>query len=174
MSNQFPPPPSPHENPQAGLPRYTGPAQDPYNGYGYGYGYGYGPVQPQKMPGGVRAAQVIIWVLSGMCLLGSVLGGVLYGPRVAGAVLGGNFLLIPLCVLAFRYHLPGHGKRVASIVLSSVQILVGFGALGRGGGPGALILVGCSIALVILLSQGGAGAWFKRPRTPAPGQGYAG
>ncbi|MEU5957516.1 hypothetical protein [Streptomyces sp. NPDC047525] len=167
MSNQFPPP---HQNPQAGLPSYTGPALDP--------SYVYGPAQPQKMPGGVRAAQVIIWVLSGMCLIGSVIGGAMYGPRAAGAVLGGNFLLIPLCVLAFRYHLPGHGKRVASIVLSSVQILVGFGALGRGGGPGALILVGCSIALVILLSQGAAGAWFKRPSTPGPaqwqGQGYTG
>ncbi|MER5260018.1 MULTISPECIES: hypothetical protein [unclassified Streptomyces] len=154
MSNQFPPP---YENPQAGLPTYTGPAHDP--------AYGYGPVPPQTMPGGVRAAQVIIWVLSGMCLLGSVIAGAMYGPQAAGAVLGANFLLIPLCVLAFRFDLPGHGKRVASIVLSSVQILVGLGALGRNAGPGALLLVGCSIALVILLSQGAAGAWFKRPRT---------
>jgi hypothetical protein len=128
------------------------------------------------MPGGVRAAQVIIWVLSGMCLLGSIIAGALYGGQVAGAVLGANFLLIPLCVLAFRFQVPGNGKRVASIVLSSVQILVGVSALGRGGGPGAVLLLGCSIALVILLSQGVAGAWFKRPRTPAPwqGQGYNG
>ncbi|GGV69657.1 hypothetical protein GCM10010277_79960 [Streptomyces longisporoflavus] len=172
MSNQFPPP----QNPQAGLPGYPGPAMDPaYAAYG---AYGFGPLLPQKMPGSVRAAQVIIWTLSGMCLLGSVIGGALYGPEAAGAVLGSNFLLITLCVLAFRFHLPGHGKRVASIVLSSVQILVGFGALGRGAGPGGLILVGCSIALVILLGQGSAGAWFKRGRTPAPaqwqGQGYTG
>ncbi|MEU6761266.1 hypothetical protein ABZ916_01970 [Streptomyces sp. NPDC046853] len=171
MSNQFPPPP---QNPHAGLPGYPGPATDPATAPAYGFG----PVLPQKMPGGVRAAQVIIWTLSGMCLLGSVIGGALYGPQTAGAVLGSNFLLIPLCVLAFRFHLPGNGKRVASIVLSSVQILVGFGALSRGGGLGALILVGCSIALVIMLSQGYAGAWFKRGQTPDPaqwqGQGYTG
>ncbi|MGW7067589.1 hypothetical protein ACWGII_30185 [Streptomyces sp. NPDC054855] len=194
MSNQVPPFPPPPENPQAGMPAYPGPAQDPGygpgqgygpgygqaygQGYGPAYGQGYGPVPPQGMPSGVRAAQVIIWVLSGMSLLGSIVAGALYGAEVAGAVLGANFPLVPLCVLAFRFQVPGHGKRVASIVLSSVQILVGFGALGRGAGPGGLILVGCSIALVILLSQGSAGVWFKRGRTPDPaqwqGQGYPG
>lgn len=190
MSNQVPPFPPPPENPQAGIPAYPGPAQDPGHGYGQGhgqgygpaygqgygpgYGQGYGPMPPQTMPSSVRAAQIIIWVLSGMCLLGSIIGGALYGPEVAGAVLGANFLLIALFVLSFRFQVPGHGKRVASIVLSSVQILMGLGSLGRGAGPGGLLLVGSSIALVVLLSQSSAGAWFKRPRTPAPGQGYAG
>ncbi|MGW0903901.1 hypothetical protein [Streptomyces sp. NPDC002853] len=194
MSNQVPSFPPPPENPQAGIPAYPGPAQDPGPGYGQGYGpaygqgygpghgqgfgQGYGPMPPQGMPSSVRAAQIIIWVLSGMCVLGSIIGGAVYGPAAAGAVIGANFLLIPLCVLASLFQSPGHGKRVASIVLSSVQILVGLGSLGRGAGLGGLILVGCSIALVILLSQGPAGAWFKRPRTPDPaqwqGQGYPG
>ncbi|MEU1026588.1 hypothetical protein ABZ366_31870, partial [Streptomyces sp. NPDC005904] len=68
MSNDFPPPqppPStPQQHPQEGLPAYPGPAQNP--------AYAYGPTAPQRMPGAVRAAQIVLWVLAGLVLLGSV------------------------------------------------------------------------------------------------------
>ncbi|MEV0111632.1 hypothetical protein AB0H77_00050 [Streptomyces sp. NPDC050844] len=160
MSNQFPPPSDPQHNPQAGLPTYTGPAQDP----GYGYGYGYGPVAPQKMPGVVRAAQIVLWVLGGLLVLGSI--GLIFtvNPETAGAALGVNVCLLVSAGMAFRYGTVGNGIRVTCIVLMSVQIAMALGGAANGNPAGLLPLLG-AIAVVVLLSQGVAGAWFKRPRT---------
>ncbi|MCX4669598.1 hypothetical protein OG453_23430 [Streptomyces sp. NBC_01381] len=158
MSNQFPPPSGPQHNPQAGLPTYTGPAQDP------GYGYGYGPVAPQKMPGVVRAAQIVLWVLGGLLVLGSI--GLIFtvNPETAGAALGVNVCLLVSAGMAFRYGTVGNGIRVTCIVLMSVQIAMALGGAANGNPAGLLPLLG-AIAVVVLLSQGIAGAWFKRPRT---------
>ncbi|UQT56596.1 hypothetical protein M4V62_16650 [Streptomyces durmitorensis] len=163
MSNQFPPPPhDPQGNPQPGLPSYTGPAQDP--AYGNGYGYGYGPVAPQSMPGMVRAAQIVVWVLSGLVLLGTIAIAASGDSQTAGAAFGANICLLVTCGFAFAFQNAGNGVRVTCIVLMSVQIALGLGGLASGN-PGGLIGLLGSIATVILLSQGGAGAWFKRPRT---------
>ena len=159
MSNQFPPPPhDPQAGPQPGLPRYTGPAQDP------AYGYGHGPVAPHTMPGVVRAAQVVVWVLAGLTLLG-VIGLAAAGePETAGAAAGVSLCLLVAAGFAFTFNNAGNGVRVTCIVLMSVQIAFGLGGLASGNPGGILGLLG-SIATVILLAQGAAGAWFKRPRT---------
>ncbi|MGW7085470.1 hypothetical protein ACWGH2_18560 [Streptomyces sp. NPDC054871] len=172
MSNQFPPPPhdpQANPNPQQGLPTYNGPAQDP----AYGYGYGYGPVAPLTMPGIVRAAQIVVWVLSGLVLLGTIAIAASGDAETAGAAFGANLCLLVACGFAFAFKNAGNGVRVTCIVLMSVQIALGLGGLASGNPGGLLGLLG-SIATVVLLSQGAAGAWFKRPRTPAPGQGYPG
>ncbi|MEU7579306.1 hypothetical protein AB0B50_17080 [Streptomyces sp. NPDC041068] len=160
MSNQFPPPhqnppADPYANPQAGLPSYTGPAQDP--------AYAYGPMAPQKMPGVVRAAQIVLWVLGGLTFLGTV--GLIFisNPETAGAALGVNLCVLVSAGMAFRYGTVGNGIRVTCIVLMSVQIAVALGGAASGNGAGLLPLLG-AIAVVVLLSQGAAGAWFKRPR----------
>ncbi|MEV0257453.1 hypothetical protein AB0H82_24750 [Streptomyces sp. NPDC050732] len=179
MSNQFPPPPAPRPDPQPGLPTYNGPAQDPAHaygpgygtgygpahghGYGYGPGYGPGPMAPQSMPGVVRAAQIVIWVLGGLTVIGSILLIALSDPETGGAALGVNICLLVAAGLAFRFNTAGNGIRVTCIVLMSVQILFGLGGAAAGNPGGLLPLLG-SIATVILLSQGAAGAWFKRPR----------
>ncbi|MGW5868177.1 DUF3824 domain-containing protein [Streptomyces sp. NPDC055239] len=172
MSNQFPPPPHDPQanpanpahpaNPPSGLPGYPGPAQDP--AYGYGYGYGYGPVVPQGMPGVVRAAQIVVWVLSGLVLLGTIGVAATGDPQTAGAAAGVNLCLLVAGGFAFTFKNAGNGVRVTCIVLMSVQIAFGLGGLASGNPGGFLGLLG-SIASVILLSQGVAGAWFKRPRT---------
>ncbi|MGW6059907.1 hypothetical protein [Streptomyces sp. NPDC055189] len=175
MSNQFPPPPhdpqSPQVNPQQGLPSYTGPAQDPHpNPYGQpqggapAYGYGYGPVAPQTIPGAVRAAQIVVWVLSGLVLLGTIAIAASGDPQTAGAAFGANVCLLVTCGFAFAFKSAGNGVRVTCIVLMSVQIALGLGGLASGN-PGGLVGLLGSIAVVVLLSQGAAGAWFKRPRT---------
>ncbi|WP_306334194.1 hypothetical protein [Streptomyces sp. KL118A] len=170
MSNQFPPPsapqpgpPQPGPPPQSGLPTYNGPAQDPAHAYGYGHGYGQGPMAPQQMPGVVRAAQIVIWVLAGLTVLGSIALIALSNPETAGAALGVNICLLVAAGMAFRFGTAGHGIRVTCIVLMSVQILFGLGGAASGNPGGLLPLLG-AIATVILLSQSIAGAWFKRPR----------
>ncbi|MEV2249790.1 hypothetical protein AB0I94_04375 [Streptomyces sp. NPDC050147] len=179
MSNQDPPlpplpplPPPPHDpqanpyathhpahhaTPHPGLPSYTGPAQDP------GYGYGYGPVALQKMPGSLRAAQIVIWVLAGLTMLGSVAIAASGDAQTAGAAAGANVCILVAAGFAFSFQSAGHGVRVTCIVLMSVQILFGLGALAGGNAGGGLALLG-SIAAVILLSTGNVAAWFKRPR----------
>ncbi|WP_150493406.1 hypothetical protein [Streptomyces kanamyceticus] len=159
MSNQFPPPPGPPHNPQSGLPSYTGPAQDP----GGAYGYGYGPVPPQQMPGVVRAAQIVLWVLGGLTILGSISAIFIVNPETAGAALGVNVCLLVSAGMAFRYGTVGNGIRVTCIVLMSVQIAFALGGAASGNPAGLLPLL-AAIAVVVLLSQGAAGAWFKRPR----------
>ena len=161
MSNQFPPPPhDPQANPPSGLPGYPGPAQDP----AYGYGYGYGPVVPQKIPGAVRAAQIVVWVLGGLTLIGVIALAAAGSPETAGAAAGVNLCLLVAGGFAFTFQNAGNGVRVTCIVLMSVQIAFGLGGLASGNPGGLLGLLG-SIASVILLSQGAASAWFKRPRT---------
>ncbi|MGH4033944.1 hypothetical protein ACQB60_33995 [Actinomycetota bacterium Odt1-20B] len=165
MSNQFPPPQPPQypQNSQQGLPGYPGPAQDP--GYGSGYGYGFAPQHPQTMPGVVRAAQIVLWSLAGLGVLGITAAGALGGARLAGAVTAAYIFFFICAGFAFNFGKAGNGARVTCIVLMSVEILVALGTLGRGGG-GAVVALGAAIAVIILLSQGAAGAWFKRPRTP--------
>ncbi|WP_409237971.1 hypothetical protein [Streptomyces sp. PA5.6] len=183
MSNPFPPPPGPpqpgppHQPPaQSGLPTYQGPAQDPSHAYaqgygqqygqgayGYGYGYGQGPMGPPPMPGVVRAAQVVIWVLAGLTVLGSIILIAAVNPETGGAALGVNICLLVAAGMAFRFGSAGHGIRVTCIVLMSVQILFGLGGTASGNPGGLLPMLG-AIATVILLSQSAAGAWFKRPR----------
>lgn len=66
---------------------------------------------------------------------------------------------------AFRFGDAGNGVRVTCIVLMSVEMLITIGNVSRGG-SGGLLGLGAAIAVVVLLSQGAAAAWFKRPRTP--------
>lgn len=173
MSNHVPPlPPPPHDpqatpqpNPHAGLPHYAGPAQDP------AYGHGYGPgatamamaMASQKMPGSLRAAQIVIWVLAGLTMLGSVAIAASGDAQTAGAAAGANVCILVAAGFAFSFQSAGHGVRVTCIVLMSVQILFGLGALAGGNAGGGLALLG-SIAAVILLAPGNVAAWFKRPR----------
>lgn len=155
MSDQLPPPPQAPHHPQAGLPAYPGPAQDP--------GHGYGPQAPQRMPGVVRAAQIITWVLAGLTVLGSALAVAVVNPETGGAALGVNLCLLVTAGMAFRFGSVGNGIRVTCIVLMSVQTALGLGGAANGNPVGLLPLLG-AIAVVVLLSQGAAGAWFKRPR----------
>lgn len=147
MSNQFPPPPQ-----DSGY----GPAHDP--------AYGYGPVVPPKMPTAVRAAQIVVWVLSGLLLIGTIAIAAAGDAQTAGAAFGANLCLLVTCGFAFAFGSAANGVRVTCIVLMSVQIAFGLAGLASGNPGGILGLLG-SISTVVLLSQGVAGAWFKRPRT---------
>jgi hypothetical protein len=123
----------------------------------------YGTAAPLTMPTTVRAAQITIWVMTGLTVLISVLVGLADGSRSAGASSGQNLLGYVLFVLAFRYGKAGDWMRITSIVLASLQILLAMSGTFRGIVGGVFPLVG-AVVVVVLLSQGSAGAWFRRPR----------
>lgn len=147
--------PPPHQPP----PHQPGPYAAPYP---------YAPAAPLAMPGVVRAAQITIWAMTGLILLVSPLVGLAEGPRAAGQTFGQNLMGLVLFVLAFRYRTAGTGVRTTSIVLASIQILLALGGTARGVPGGAFALLG-AITVVVLLSQGSAGQWFRRPRLPGNG-----
>src|SRR5690606_9316122 len=115
------------------------------------------------MPGSVRASQIVIFATFGFGVLISIVVGVVVGPEEAGRAFSAYLMSLVLFILAFQYPKAGHGVRVASIVLASVQILFALSAAAQGV-PLGIVPLGTGIALVVLLSQGTAGQWFRRPR----------
>lgn len=122
--------------------------------------------QPPAMPGPVRAAQIVIFATTGLAVLLTVLVAVAAGAEASGRFFATYLMSAVLCVLAFRYPTAGNGVRVASLVLASVQILFALGATARGV-PLGILPLGSAVAVVVLLSQGSAGQWFRRHRTNA-------
>ncbi|WP_454315149.1 hypothetical protein [Streptomyces phaeoluteigriseus] len=118
------------------------------------------------MPGSVRAAQIVIWVLAGLMLLVVLVIGFGAGSYDAGRLMGTNLMVWVLFVLSFRFPTAGNGVRITSIVLASLQIALAFGGLSQGNGSGGFALLG-AIVVVVLLNQGSAAQWFQRPRDPA-------
>lgn len=151
----YPPPP--------GAPVPGAPA-GPYGVPGAYGAYPYAPVPAPVMPGSVRAAQIVIWVLAGLMLLVVLLWGFGSSSEEAGRLIGANLMGWVLFGLSFRYPTAGNGVRIASIVLASLQIAMSLGGLSQGNGGGGFPLIG-AIVVVILLNQGSATHWFQRPRT---------
>ncbi|OQR65785.1 hypothetical protein B6E66_01520 [Streptomyces maremycinicus] len=116
------------------------------------------------MPGSVRAAQVVIWVMAGLTMLIVLVWGFGSSAEAAGRLTATNLMGWALFFMAFGYHKAGSGTRTTSIVLASVQIVFSLGGLANGTGGGGLPLIG-AIAVVVLLNQNSAKSWFNRPRT---------
>ena len=171
MPNEYPPAQNPYGQ-QGGAyppPAPGAPMPGPPGPYGVPGGYGaypYAPVPAPVMPGSVRAAQIVIWVLAGLMLLIVLVWGFGSSSRDAGRLTGANLMGWVLFVLSFRYPTAGNGVRITSIVLASLQIAMSFGGLSQGNGGGGLPLIG-AIVVVVLLNQSSAAQWFQRPRNPA-------
>ncbi|MEV5905858.1 hypothetical protein [Streptomyces sp. NPDC052127] len=129
----------------------------------YGAPYAYAPMPPMTMPGSVRAAQVVIWVMAGLTMLIVLVWGFGSSAEAAGRLFATNTMGWALFFMAFTYHRAGSGVRTTSVVLASVQIVFSLGGLANGTGGGGLPLVG-AISVAVLLNQGGARNWFNRPR----------
>ncbi|MFF9207401.1 MULTISPECIES: hypothetical protein [unclassified Streptomyces] len=128
----------------------------------------YGATPPYAMPTAVRAAQVVIFVMTGLAVLLTFVVAATVGARPAGEFFGAYLMTIPLFVLAFLYGSAGNGVRVTSVVLASVQIVIALGATANRT-PGGILPLAGAIAVVSLLGNGSAGRWFRRPRgVPAP------
>ncbi|MBO3680207.1 hypothetical protein [Streptomyces sp. NEAU-YJ-81] len=168
MSSQQPP--GWNDAGQAGPAGY-GPAsyqaQPPYQPYPNGPGVpgGYHHLQPLAMPGQVRAAQVLFFVMGGFGLLAMVLAIVRGDAEAAGSI---SVTSLPaflglICALRFPKRKPN--SRGTAIFLASLMLFIGFGTMGRGQ-PVGLVLCAVGVTIVILLSQRQSGHWFRRPVRP--------
>ncbi|MGO4423377.1 hypothetical protein AB4Z54_32985, partial [Streptomyces sp. MCAF7] len=135
-------------------------AYQPHLPYNPQAGAGY-PPQPMTMPGTVRAAQVLFFVMAGLVALGIVLSG---DPEKAGAIVGASFPVIVGFVCALRFGKSGPGNRTTAIVFASLMIAVGFGAMGQRQ-PAGLVELVFGIVIVVLLSQRQSAEWFRRIRS---------
>ncbi|MFI6866697.1 hypothetical protein [Nocardia sp. NPDC050406] len=151
--------PYPMTNHDAHMPPVPPPGYDPY---GY-QPYAQPPTHPTTMPGPVRAAQIISWLFGGTGLALAILAAALGKYELCGMLVAGFLPAFFLALFAFAYSVNGNGLRVASIIFASIGILWGLSGMSQQMPPG-LLGFAASLAIVILLAQGSAGAWFKRPQ----------
>ncbi|MFJ9028477.1 hypothetical protein ACIRQP_08115 [Streptomyces sp. NPDC102274] len=191
-----------------GQPAQPGPGQ-PQGQPGYGYpqgqpqqpGYGYPqapPVQPYggggfpggpggqlEMPGGVKAARVMLWVLFGLSLIGTFIFGLAAAAVSAakndeqlqddvqfqqladysGSLLWGMTVIALLTAvisifLAVKFAKGGSGVRVMAIVFGVVVAILGiYPFVGFG-----LIYTVMAILIAVFAGKSDGAAWFNRPR----------
>ncbi|MGW8885119.1 hypothetical protein [Streptomyces sp. NPDC055749] len=185
---------------QGGQPGYGYPQQAPQGvppqgqqpGYGYpqappvqaGYGY---PGAPTEMPGSVKAARIMLYVIAGLQLIGVILfvlsavavnaakndptlqedvqfqeladysGGALWGLAVI-VLLWGVFAVF----LAAKFGKGGNGIRIAAIVFGSITALLGiypFIVVG-------LVHTVLAVLIIVFVAKSDGGAWFNRQQQP--------
>ncbi|MDI9831672.1 MULTISPECIES: hypothetical protein [unclassified Streptomyces] len=199
-NNPYGPPPQgqpgyPPQPPQ-GQPGYGYPQGAPQQPPAYGYpqqgqpaypGYPGGPAMPMEMPGLMKTARVLLFILSGFQLLFGLIAGVAVGAAQdlsngvgsgdsTDSLAGLGFLLAGLLLalgalsifLGVKFKNGGSGIRVTTIVYASLMILGGIVNIASGGNGSATFggLISLAIAGIILTSMvnSQASAWFNRPR----------
>jgi hypothetical protein len=195
-------PPGPPNNPYGNQPPQQ-PSQQPYGypqqqapqpGYGYpqqpqsGYaaypqqaGYGYPHAgMPMQMPGMVKTGRVLLFVFSGLQVLGGI-GSLIGGAAVSSSdemysgLAGGVLVFTGIVLLAFaawgiflgvKFSTGGQGIRITTIVYASLLILFSLlnVANGAAGVLPAIIGLGISGTLLASVVQSQAAAWFNRPK----------
>ncbi|MEU0301725.1 hypothetical protein ABZ252_20010 [Streptomyces sp. NPDC006175] len=179
------------QQPGYGYPQQA-PQGVPQQGYGYpqappvqgGYGF---PGGPTEMPGGVKAARVMLYVIAGLQVIGTIFvalaavavnaakddptlqedvqfqeladysGNALWGI-VVFAVLWG----ILAVVFAAKFGKGGNGIRIATIVFGVITAILGiypFIVMG-------LVHTILAILVVVFVAKSDGGAWFNRQRQP--------
>ncbi|MFK4144280.1 hypothetical protein [Streptomyces sp. NPDC004065] len=190
-------PNNPYGAPQQ-QPGYGYPAQGQGPGQGPGYGYPqappvqpYGAPVPQTMPGGVKAARVMLFVLGGLQALGGVMmmvASAWFADKFEEAVSGdssvsaedanrianigaGVMIVIGAIVLAFafwaiftgaKFATGRGGVRVSAIVYGSVVTLFSVLSL-LGANVFALVSIVLGILIIVFCANRAGGAWFNRP-----------
>ncbi|MEW2420864.1 hypothetical protein ACFY2D_31590 [Streptomyces nigra] len=200
-------PNNPYGPPPQGQPGYPPPPPQGQPGYGYPQGapqqppaYGYpqqgqpaypgypgGPAMPMEMPGLMKTARVLLFILSGFQLLFGLIAGVAVGAAQdlsngvgsgdsTDSLAGLGFLLAGLLLalgalsifLGVKFKNGGSGIRVTTIVYAAFMILGGIVNITSGGNGSATFggLISLAIAGIILTSMvnSQASAWFNRPR----------
>ncbi|MFG2491356.1 hypothetical protein ACGFSD_09880 [Streptomyces caniferus] len=186
--NQNPYGPPPGQQPGYGYPQQPPHPQQPMAPYGpYPGGGGMPGMQPQYpavMPGSAKTARVMLFVLSGLNLIGLVLavmglGGVSkashnVSPYTAAedvtAMNVGKGLLIAVIVLiviftaaaitlALQFANGGSGVRVGTIVFGVATIILSLFTF-----PIGLVHTILGVLVVVFVSKDESNAWFNRPR----------
>ncbi|MCX4233996.1 hypothetical protein ACH4Y0_17180 [Streptomyces sp. NPDC020707] len=186
------PPQQPQGQGQPGYGYPQGAPQQP--GYGYGYpqqpaypGYPGGNHIPMEMPGLMKTARVLLFILAGLQILFGIIAGIAVGAAQDASngfgsgddtdtLAGLGFVLAALLLgvgalsifLGVKFKNGGTGIRVTTIVYASLMILGGLSNTVQGGGGSVTFggIISLAIAGIILASMvnGAASAWFKRPR----------
>ncbi|GAA2937762.1 MULTISPECIES: hypothetical protein [Streptomycetaceae] len=179
------------QQPGYGYPQQA-PQGVPQQGYGYpqappvqgGYGY---PGVPTEMPGGVKSARVMLYVIAGLQVIGAIIfaiaaaavnaakndatlkedvqfqqladysGNALWGI-VAFAVLWGVFAV----VLAAKFGKGGNGLRITTIVFGVITAILGiypFLVIG-------LVHTVLAVLIIVFVAKSDGGAWFNRQQQP--------
>ncbi|MFG2428666.1 hypothetical protein [Streptomyces sp. NPDC048590] len=183
---------------QGGQPGYGYPQQAPQGvpqqGYGYpqappvpgGYGY---PGGPESMPGGVKAARIMLYVLGGFQVIGAIVmivGGAWLSDQLSDAessygssssqdvanlsmgifvVLGIVTLGIALWAIltAAKFSSGGNGIRISAIVYGSFVTLFSVISL-LTTNIFALISIALGIMVIVFCAKQDGAQWFQRPR----------
>ncbi|WP_225803962.1 hypothetical protein [Streptomyces sp. NK15101] len=184
-------PNNPYGQPQGQQPGYgypQAPQGVPQQGYGYpaapGYGGGY-PAPALVMPGGVKAARVMLWILGVLqVIIGIALAaaGGWFADQLAdsssefdntdgaAAAVTGIFVVIGVIVLAFgvwaimmavKSATGGNGVRISAIVYGSLSTLGSLVNL-LGGNVFALVSLALGIMIIVFYAKSDAAAWFNR------------
>ncbi|MGW0560308.1 hypothetical protein ACWDZ4_06675 [Streptomyces sp. NPDC003016] len=184
---------------QQGQPGYGYPQQAPQGvppqgqqpGYGYPQAppvqqqYGGYPGVPQEMPGGVKAARVMLYVIAGFQVIGAILFGLTavtisaaknepslrndvqfqdLADMSSGALWGGTVLVLLWGVLAIflavKFGSGGNGIRITTIVFGAITALLGIYPF---------ILVGLvhtvlAVLIIVFLAKSDGEQWFNRQR----------
>ncbi|MFF2507877.1 DUF3824 domain-containing protein [Streptomyces sp. NPDC058067] len=208
-NNPYGPPQGQPQGQQPGYPPQQPPAGQPGYGYpqapqgvppqqGYGYpqgqpgqpaypGFPGGNAMPMEMPGLMKTARVLLFILAGFQLLFGIIAGVTIGAvqdvsngvgsgDTTNGLAGLGFLVAGLLValgalsifLGVKFKNGGSGIRVTTIVYASLMILGGIANTVNGGGGSGTFggLISLAIAGIILGSMvnSAASTWFNRPR----------
>lgn len=182
-----PPPPQPgYGYPQTppGGPGYGYPQQPQYPGYP---GYPGGNQMSLEMPGLMKTARVLLFILAGLQLLFGLIAGIAIGAlqdasnglgsgdetsSAAGLGIVVALLMLAMGVLSIflgvKFKTGGSGIRVTTIVYASLMILGGIVNTINGAGGSSTFggIISLAIAGIILASMvnSQASAWFNRPR----------
>ncbi|MFC7933527.1 hypothetical protein [Streptomyces cinereoruber] len=167
----------PQQAPQ-GVPQqgYGYPAAPPVSPYGGGY-----PGATMEMPGSVKAARVMLWILSAFNLLGGLVviglsfavdselekSGASSADAQAFADLGQGILIVAGVislvfavfgmVLAAKFKSGGSGVRIGSIVWASIGVLFSLFSL-----PLGIVSVVLGILIIVFVAKSDGAAWFNR------------
>ncbi|MFD9358842.1 hypothetical protein [Streptomyces sp. NPDC060031] len=179
--------------PQGGYayPQQQAPAPQGYPGYpAYPVAPGGYPGIPVQMPGLMKTARVLLFIIGGLQLIGgalAILGGVILSSEVSnssGELTGGIITAIGIGVVAFallpiilgaRFAKGRGGVRVMTIIYAALGLLGSLGNIGTAVGSDHAVAIapavfgagiGLTISGIILASMvnNSATVWFKRPR----------
>ncbi|QXE35125.1 hypothetical protein KQY30_13445 [Streptomyces sp. GMY02] len=178
---------------QPGQPGYGYPQGQPGQQPGYGYpqappvqpygGYPGAPGGQMEMPGGVKAARVMLWVISGFQIISGLLTfaamGAIddavsnsgatsaeaetfadLGKGIVGFIAVVTLIFAALSILlALKMKTGGNATRVCAIVYGSFATLGGILSL-----PLGIVTVALGILIIVFVAKSDGAAWFQRPR----------
>ncbi|MFC8510526.1 DUF3824 domain-containing protein [Streptomyces sp. NPDC057411] len=176
------------QQPGYGYPQQTPQGVPPQQGYGYPAAppvnqYGGYPAGPTEMPGGVKAARVMLWIIGGLNLIGGLVAiamGFAFDSNLEDSgvssadaetfasfgkglmIFAGIFSLIfavLAMVLAAKFKSGGNGVRICSIVYASFIVLFSIFSL-----PLGVVSMALGVIIIVFCAKADGSAWFNRPR----------